>query len=58
MQQIHVTIEKGTAVVETQGFKGKACQDATAELEAAMGKTVRNDTTPEWHDREERVVGQ
>lgn len=57
-REIHVTIEKGKATVATQGFEGKACQDATAELESAMGTTTRDDTTPEWHQREQRVVGQ
>lgn len=58
MREITVTIEGGKALVETKGFQGKACQDATAELEKAMGITVQDVKTPEFHQREVRTVGQ
>lgn len=54
---ITVNIENGKAVVETKGFKGKACQDATKELETAMGATTSDTKTPEWHQKEVRQVG-
>jgi hypothetical protein len=38
MQEITVTIdENGQPVIETRGFKGKACTDATRGLEQALG---------------------
>jgi hypothetical protein len=48
-------IEKGKATVSTQGYVGKACQDATAELEKVMGMTVTDEKTPEWHQEEVRT---
>jgi hypothetical protein len=57
MKEIHVTIENGSATVETRGFAGKACMDATAELEKAMGKTTNDRKTPEWNVKEVRQVG-
>lgn len=57
MREIHVTIENGSATVATRGFVGKACLDATAELEKAMGKTTTDQKTPEFHQKEVRQVG-
>lgn len=58
MPEIKVIIENGTAKVETTGFVGKACQDATAELEKAMGLTTSDTKTPEWELEQVRSIGQ
>ena len=55
--EIVVTIEDGKAKVETKGFEGKACLDATADLERAMGITTQDDKTPEFHQKTVRQVG-
>ena len=50
MQKIRVTIENdGSTTVETTGFQGSTCIEATAELQAALG--VVEDTTkkPEFY---------
>ena len=38
----------GETVIETTGFKGKACQDATRQLEAALGKVEAESKKPEF----------
>lgn len=55
-KQIIVTIKKGTgsATVATSGFKGKACLEATADLEAALGKTTADEKTREYGQRAEQ----
>lgn len=57
MKTITVTIEGGKAKVETAGFVGKACENATADLERAMGTTTTNTHTPEWHQKEVQQAG-
>lgn len=47
MKQIIVTIDQsGGVTVETKGFAGKECLQATAQLEAALG-AVRSITPTE-----------
>jgi hypothetical protein len=53
---ITVTIEQGKARVETEGFAGAACRDATALLERAMGQTEADETTPEFHEVVPRTI--
>jgi hypothetical protein len=48
MKEITVTIMDGKATVATKGFTGKACYDATAELERAMGMRTEDRKTPEY----------
>lgn len=55
---IEVVIEGGKATVTTRGFEGKACLDATAELEKAMGMKVSEVKTPEYHVRTVQQQGQ
>jgi hypothetical protein len=38
----------GQTVIETTGFKGKACQDATRQLERALGKLEAETKKPEF----------
>ena len=48
MKQINVTIKpSGDVTVETQGFAGDSCQQATAELLRKLGKTVSDTPTAE-----------
>lgn len=49
---ITVVIENGSAKIETDGFVGKACADATAALEQAMGVVTDEVKKPEFHQRE------
>ena len=47
-----VTVEispTGEVSVKTQGFTGAKCKQATAALEAALGNTVKDDITREFH---------
>ena len=54
---ITVDIANGQATVETRGFQGKACLDATAELEKAMGLKTSDRKTPEFDVKEVRTIG-
>ena len=56
-KQIVVLIEGGKAEVSTTGFAGKACQDATAELEKAMGLRTKDTKTPEYDLKEVQQAG-
>lgn len=50
-QTIEIVIENGKAQVTTRGFQGKACLDATADLERAMGVKTADQKTPEFDVR-------
>lgn len=39
----------GEVQIETTGFKGKACEQATAEIEKALGVTGKKVKKPEYH---------
>lgn len=56
-QTITITIEDGKSTIETRGFSGKACMDATAELEKAMGAKTSDRKTPEFDVKEVRTIG-
>lgn len=51
MKEIIVTLEKGNVVIETKGFKGKACKDATAALEKALGMVTTDAPTKEMYEK-------
>lgn len=52
MKQIIVTIEEdGKSTVEAQCFKGKTCQDATKEIESALGSVTATKIKPEYHQK-------
>ena len=57
-ESITIVIEQGKATVQTRGFQGKSCVDATAELQKAMGRTTNDTKTPEFEERAARQVGQ
>lgn len=47
---IEVTVSpKGEATIQTKGFKGETCRDATRILEAALGLRGREQLTSEFH---------
>lgn len=47
---IQITISpKGETKIETAGFSGSSCQDATRELEKALGATVNENMTSEYY---------
>lgn len=47
MQEITIVFQDGKAVISTKGFRGKACKDATRELEKLIGVTTSDTATPE-----------
>lgn len=54
---IKLTFEHGTVLVETQGFVGKACKDATADLERALGMKTSDRNTPEFEQKHVQSQG-
>lgn len=40
---------KGETKIETSGFAGSSCQDATRELERALGATTEETLTGEYY---------
>ena len=55
---ITIDIKGGSTTVATRGFTGKACQDATAELEKALGFKTSDAKTPEFDVKSAQVTGQ
>lgn len=55
-KEITVTIAGGKAIVATQGYQGAACKDATRELEKVLGMKESDETTPEFHEKEQQVI--
>jgi hypothetical protein len=41
--------EDGNIEVQTQGFSGASCKQATAELERALGKVTTDTVTAEYY---------
>jgi hypothetical protein len=47
---IQITISpKGETKIETQGFTGSSCQDATRAMEAALGSKTSDTMTSEYY---------
>lgn len=47
---IEVTVSpKGETTIQTKGFTGEQCRDATRSLEAALGVRTREQMTGEFH---------
>ena len=40
----------GTTRVETKGFNGTECQDASRLLETSLGRRTEETLTPEFHE--------
>lgn len=53
MSEINVKIDaEGNATITTRGFKGKACLEATKDLEEALGVKTKTTLTPEFRQQE------
>ena len=51
-QQIIITIDAdGSTNVETKGFVGKTCKDASRFIEDALGKVQSDQLKPEYHQQ-------
>ena len=44
----------GETKVETKGFTGAACRDASKFIESALGKTTLEQLTPDYHQQPTR----
>ncbi len=57
---IEVTVSpQGEATVQTKGYAGSACLEASRSLEAALGSALRDTKTPEFYQAataEQRVA--
>lgn len=59
MKSIQVLIdETGAVEIEAIGFKGNACEKATAGLEKALGVVRNKKKKPEFHQEEKPRVQQ
>jgi hypothetical protein len=57
MTTIEITIgPKGETTIETRGFTGGACRDASRLLELALGRRTAEQLTAEYH--QQRAVDQ
>jgi hypothetical protein len=57
MKSIKITIDEDASIeVEAVGFKGKACEQATAALIKALGTTVSSKKKPEYRQEERRTI--
>ena len=49
-QTIEITVSPtGSTTIQTKGFAGPACRDATRLLEQALGVVAEERLTPEFH---------
>lgn len=54
MKKIEVTVTpQGETTVTTVGFKGKSCQDATKQLEQALGIVQSEQKLPAFYQTED-----
>jgi len=54
MKEIILTIDiDGKTQLETKGFKGKSCMQASKFLEDALGNVTSNQHTPAYHELDE-----
>jgi len=49
VERITVTIKNGNVKIETSGFSGSACQDATRRLSKVLGRSVKDEATAEMY---------
>jgi hypothetical protein len=58
-REIEVIIsDDGAVSIEALGFEGKACEDATKELEKVLGETTESKKKPEWYKQSKQVLSQ
>jgi hypothetical protein len=54
MRTVEITVDpQGNTRVETKGFAGEACKEASKFVENALGKTVGEMLTPEYYHAQE-----
>lgn len=54
-KQVKIEVAPGGEVtIEVSGFKGRACKEITADLEAELGSVVSEELTPEYYEPEQR----
>ena len=54
MKEIIIEVDlEGNVKIETRGYKGTACKDATKAIEKALGAVTSDIPTAEAHEREE-----
>lgn len=59
MKEIILTVDiDGKVTVETKGFKGKACLQASKFLEDALGKTTGTEFTPAYYEFDGQRMGE
>ncbi len=57
MKTIEIAISPdGKTTVQTRGFNGPSCRDASEFIEQALGRRTREELTPEFHQSQQ--VGQ
>lgn len=56
-QQVVVTLDGTKTTVETKGFAGRACLDATVALEQALGVKTADTPTPEMSQAQPQRTG-
>ena len=53
MKRIKVIVDtNGNIQLQTEGFSGQSCIDATKSLELALGKLQAMERTPEYFDKD------
>lgn len=48
----------GSTSIEALGFEGKACEDATRELEKALGETIESKRKSDYYKQPDQRVKQ
>ena len=57
MQTIEIIIQPdGQTTVETKGFAGSECREASEFLEKALGQTTREELTAEFHQAADNEI--
>lgn len=55
MKAVIVTVETdGTIEIKATGFRGSACEKATAQIEKALGTVTKKTRTPEFYQGQEQ----
>jgi hypothetical protein len=59
LKTIEITVDaKGAVVVQTKGFVGASCKDASRFLEQALGESTADRLTAEFHQAADQRVEQ
>jgi hypothetical protein len=59
MKEIILTVDiDGKTKLETKGFKGKACMQASKFLEDALGKVTDTELTPAYYEFDGQRMGE